>query len=86
MNVLLVFNDGNIESFDTRDDMSQEYTHARLVTYVEEADDGDDRYEVGIELIPNIHSSSRDLNGAAHSRREAVCPTTRGSRVGCSDK
>ena len=61
MNVLLVFNDGNIESFDTRDDMSQEYTHARLVTFVEEADEGEDRYEVGIELIPNIHSNSRDL-------------------------
>ena len=61
MNVLLVFNDGNIESFDTKDDMSQEYTHARLVTFVEEADEGEDRYEVGIDLIPIIHSKSRDL-------------------------
>lgn len=61
MNVLLVFNDGLVESFDTRDDMSQEYTHAQLVTFVEEADEGEDRYEVGIDLIPIIHSKSRDL-------------------------
>ena len=61
MNVLLVYNDGLIESFDTKDDMSQEYTHARLVTYVEEDDEREDRYEVGIELIPVIHSKSRDL-------------------------
>lgn len=61
MNVLLVFNDGLIESFDTREDPSQEYTHAQLVTFVEEADEGEDRYEVGIELIPVIHSKSRDL-------------------------
>ena len=61
MHVLLVYNDGLIESFDTRDDPSQEYTHARLVTFVEEADEGEDRYEVGIDLIPVIHSKSRDL-------------------------
>lgn len=61
MNVLLVYNDGLVESFDTRDDMSQEYTHAQLVTFVEEADEGEDRYEVGINLIPVIHSKSRDL-------------------------
>lgn len=61
MNVLLVFNDGLIESFDTKDDMSQEYTHARLETFVEEVDDRDDCYEVGIDLIPIIHSKSRDL-------------------------
>lgn len=61
MNVLLVYNDGLVESFDTRDDMSQEYTHAQLVTFVEEADEGEDRYEVGIDLIPVIHSKSRDL-------------------------
>ncbi|MDO4797020.1 MAG: hypothetical protein Q4A01_03265 [Coriobacteriales bacterium] len=61
MNVLLVFNDGLIESFDTKDDMTQEYTHAQLMTYVEEDDDRDDVYEVGIELIPIIHSKSRDL-------------------------
>ena len=36
-------------------------------------------------LTRGVHSSSRDLNGAAHSRREAVRPTTRGLRVGCSD-
>ncbi len=60
MNVLLMYNDGLVESFDTRDDMSQEYTHARLVTFVEEGDE-DDRYEVGIDLIPVIHSKSRDL-------------------------
>ena len=61
MNVLLVYNDGLVESFDTRDDMSQEYTHACLQTFVEEADEGEDRYEVGIDLIPVIHSNSRDL-------------------------
>lgn len=61
MNVLLVFNDGQVESFDTKDDMSQEYTHARLVTFVEEDDERDDCYEVGIDLYPIIHSKSRDL-------------------------
>jgi len=61
MNVLLVYNDGLVESFDTKDDMSQEYTHASLTTFVEEADEGEDRYEVGIDLIPIIHSKSRDL-------------------------
>ncbi|MBR3315735.1 MAG: hypothetical protein IKG18_16545 [Atopobiaceae bacterium] len=61
MNVLLVYNDGLIDSFDTKDDMSQEYTHARLSTFVEEADTGEDRYEIGIDLVPIIHSNSRDL-------------------------
>ena len=61
MNVLLVYNDGMVESFDTKDDMSQEYTHARLVTFVEEDDEHEDRYTVGIDLIPVIHSNSRDL-------------------------
>ena len=36
MNVLLVYNEDLVESFDTKDDMSQEYTHARLETFVEE--------------------------------------------------
>lgn len=61
MNVLLVFNDGLIESFDTREDPTQEYTHARIDTFVEELDDRDDAYEVGIDLYPVIHSKSRDL-------------------------
>lgn len=61
MNVLLVFNDGLIESFDTREDASQEYTHARIDTFVEEVEDREDCYEVGIDLIPAIHSNSRDL-------------------------
>lgn len=61
MNVLLVYNDGLVESFDTKDDMSQEYTHARLVTFVEEDDEQEDRYIVGIDLVPIIHSNSRDL-------------------------
>ena len=62
MQVLLVYNDGLVESFDTREDPTQEYTHAQLVTFVEEADEGEDRYEVGIDLIPVIHSKSRDLH------------------------
>ena len=61
MNVLLVYNDGVVESFDTKDDMSQEYTHARLSTFVEEDDEQEDRYIVGIDLVPVIHSNSRDL-------------------------
>lgn len=61
MNVLLVFNDGVIESFDTKDDMTQEYSHARVSTFVEEDDEREDRYEVGIDLYPVIHSKSRDL-------------------------
>ncbi len=61
MNVLLVFNDGQIESFDTRDDMTQDYTHASLQTFVEEVEDRENCYEVGIDLYPIIHSKSRDL-------------------------
>ena len=61
MNVLLVYNDGLVESFDTREDVTQEYTHASLRTFVEEATEGEDHYEIGIDLIPAIHSKSRDL-------------------------
>lgn len=61
MNVLLVFNDGLVESFDTTEDRTQEYTHGRLQTFVEEVEDRDNCYEVGIDLIPVIHSKSRDL-------------------------
>ena len=71
MNVLLVYNDGMVESFDTKDDMTQEYTHARLDTYVEEVDDREDCYEVGIDLYPVIHSKSRDLPTIRH-----ICSTT----------
>lgn len=93
MNVLLVYNDGLVESFDTKDDMTQEYTHAKLVTFVEEADEGEDRYEVGIDLYPVIHSKSRDLptirricsttfiSEYHHSSRpsfDAVCPMISG--------
>lgn len=93
MNVLLVYNDGLIESFDTREDTSQEYTHARIVTFLEEADEGDDRYEVGIDLLPAIHSRSRDLpvirrlcsasfvSNYPHSSRpsfDVVCPMISG--------
>lgn len=93
MNVLLVYNDGLVESFDTKDDMSQEYTHAQLVTFVEEDDERDDCYEVGIDLIPIIHSNSRDLptirrlchttfiSDYHHSSRpsfDAVCPMISG--------
>ncbi|MDO4538158.1 MAG: hypothetical protein Q4B54_08350 [Coriobacteriales bacterium] len=92
MHVLLMYNDGLVESFDTKDDMSQEYTHSRLVTFVEETDE-DDRYEVGIDLIPVIHSMSRDLptirrvcsatftSSYHHSSRpsfDAVCPLISG--------
>ena len=61
MNVLLVYNDGLVESFDTKDDATQEYTHARLDTFVEEVEDRDNCYEVGINLYPVIHSKSRHL-------------------------
>lgn len=93
MNVLLVYNDGQLESFDTTDDASQKYTHARLVTFVEEDSEEEDRYEVGIDLIPQIHSQSRDLptirrlcsasfiSSYHHMSRpsfEAVCPMISG--------
>ncbi len=93
MNVLLVYNDGLVESFDTKDDMTQEYTHARLSTFVEEDDEREDCYIVGIDLIPIIHSKSRDLptirricstsfiSEYHHSSRpsfDAVCPMISG--------
>ena len=95
MNVLLVYNDGVVESFDTKDDMSQEYTHARLATFVEEDDEQEDHYIVGIDLIPVIHSNSRDLptirricsasfsSSYHHSSRpsfETLCPMISGLR------
>ncbi len=96
MNVLLVYNDGMVESFDTKDDMTQEYSHARLDTYVEEVDERDDCYEVGINLYPVIHSKSRDLptirkicsttfiSDYRHSSKpslEAVCPMITGLKA-----
>ena len=36
MRVLLVYNDGLIDSFDTIYDPEQEYAHAQLMTFVEE--------------------------------------------------
>ena len=61
MRVLLVYNDGLVDSFDTNYDPDQEYTHSELVTYVEEDADEEGRFEVGIELIPIIHTGSKEL-------------------------
>mgnify|MGYP007102075537 CR=1 FL=1 len=61
MRVLLVYNDGLVDSFDTTYDPSQEYTHSQLVTFVEEDPDEEGLFEVGIDLMPMIHTGSKEL-------------------------
>lgn len=60
MKVTLVYNDGNIDSYETAQDAFHSTTHSRLSTFVEEAsadaDDDDEKRTVtsimGIELTP----------------------------------
>ena len=59
MRVLLVYNDGLIDSFDTIYDPDQEYAHAQLQTFVEETDE-DGHFIAGIDLIPIVHTHSHE--------------------------
>ncbi|MDO5120190.1 MAG: hypothetical protein Q4G41_03410 [Coriobacteriales bacterium] len=59
MRVLLVYNDGLIDSFDTIYDPDQEYAHAQLQTFVEETDE-DGHFVAGIDLIPIVHTHSHE--------------------------
>ncbi len=59
MRVLLVYNDGLIDSFDTIYDPEQEYAHAQLQTFVEETDE-DGHFVAGIDLIPIVHTHSHE--------------------------
>ena len=61
MRVLLVYNDGLIDSFDTIYDPDQEYAHAQLVTFVEEDDEEEGRFRTGIDLVPIVHTRSHEL-------------------------
>ena len=58
MRVLLVYNDGLIDSFDTIYDPSQEYAHAQLMTFVEEDEEVEGRFQTGIDLVPIIHTAT----------------------------
>ncbi len=60
MRVLLVYNDGLVDSFDTIDDPTQYYAHAQLVTFLEESDEQEGRFECGINLIPIIRSAAHE--------------------------
>ena len=60
MRVLLVYNDGLIDSFDTIYDPDQEYAHAQLMTFVEEDESSEGRYVAGINLVPIIHTHSHE--------------------------
>ena len=60
MRVLLVYNDGLIDSFDTIYDPDQEYAHAQLVTFVEEDDEVEGKFLTGIDLIPIVHTHSHE--------------------------
>ncbi len=60
MRVLLVYNDGLIDSFDTIYDPDQEYAHAQLMTFVEEVEEEEGRFITGIDLIPIIHTHSHE--------------------------
>ena len=71
MRVLLVYNDGLIDSFDTIYDPDQQYAHAQLVTFVEEDDEDERRFTCGIDLVPIIHTGAHEL---PTSRR--ICEAT----------
>lgn len=60
MRVLLVYNDGLIDSFDTIYDPDQEYAHAQLMTFVEEDDETEGRFVAGIDLVPIIHRQAHE--------------------------
>ena len=60
MRVVLIYNDGVIDSFDTIYDPEQEYAHAQLVTFVEEDDEEEGRFVTGIDLVPIIHTADHE--------------------------
>lgn len=60
MRVLLVYNDGLIDSFDTIYDPHQEYAHAQLMTFVEEDEEEEGRFTTGIDLVPILHTHSHE--------------------------
>lgn len=71
MRVLLVYNDGLIDSFDTIYDPEQEYAHAQLVTFVEEDEEEEGRFKTGIDLVPIVHTHSHEL-----PTRRRLCSAT----------
>lgn len=65
MKVMLVYNDGKVDQFESKDNPYQEYTHSQLVSFVEEdqnaeEDGGRMRFTVGLEFIPTIDSNNRE--------------------------
>lgn len=60
MRVVLIYNDGLIDSFDTIYDPDQEYAHAQLMTFVEEDDEIEGRFTTGIDLVPIIHTHAHE--------------------------
>lgn len=60
MRVLLVYNDGLVDSFDTIYDPHQEYAHAQLMTFLEEDEEVEGRFQCGIDLVPIIHSGAHE--------------------------
>jgi hypothetical protein len=48
MRVILLYNDGLIDSFDTIYDPDQQYAHAQLMTFVEEDEEIEGRFQCGI--------------------------------------
>lgn len=60
MRVVLVYNDGLIDSFDTIYDPEQEYAHAQLMTFVEEDEEEEGRFRTGIDLVPIIHTAAHE--------------------------
>ena len=60
MRVLLIYNDGLIDSFDTIYDPDQEYAHAQLMTFVEEDEENEGMFTTGIDLVPIIHTHAHE--------------------------
>ena len=60
MRVLLIYNDGLIDSFDTIYDPEQEYAHAQIMTFVEEDDEEEGHFTCGLDLVPIIHTHAHE--------------------------
>ena len=60
MRVLLIYNDGLIDSYDTIYDPDQSYAHAQVMTFVEENVEHEGYYTCGLDLVPIIHTHSHE--------------------------
>ena len=60
MRVLLIYNDGLIDSYDTIYDPEQQYAHAQIMSFVEENVDRENSFVCGLDLVPIIHTHTHE--------------------------